>query len=91
MNRQILSSLVLGLSSLASATGTPTAEYDSFTCSLTPYDHGWPSAHVSFSPTVEKLDNGLYEATIYFEGDDCSQFDGASEFKHIGVSPTVVI
>lgn len=76
---------------------TPTANVvstvatDAFTCSLSTFNHGYPSAHVSYAPEVKKLDNGLYEATMYFDGDNCSDFDGASEIKLDGVQPNVVL
>lgn len=41
------------------------------TCSLSAYDHGYPSATVSYEPVIKELEGGLYEAVMHFQGTDC--------------------
>ncbi|ODQ44223.1 hypothetical protein PICMEDRAFT_74831, partial [Pichia membranifaciens NRRL Y-2026] len=60
-------------------------------CSLTPYNHGYPAASVSWGNTVTDLGNGIYEGTMNFQGKDCSQFDNTNEIKIDGGAATVVV
>ncbi|GAV30577.1 hypothetical protein PMKS-004091 [Pichia membranifaciens] len=60
-------------------------------CSLTPYNHGYPAATVSWGKTVKELGNGIYEGTMIFQGQDCSKFDNSKEIKIDGGAAVVVV
>ncbi|KAG0670117.1 hypothetical protein C6P42_004112, partial [Pichia californica] len=61
------------------------------TCSLSTFNHGYPSAIINFAGPVKKLESDLYEATMSFSGTDCSKFNNVEEIKIIGGASSVII
>jgi hypothetical protein len=69
-----------------------TAATNAYACSMNPdFGSQYPPAKVSYSPVVKKVDNNLYQGTMYFNGDNCEDFDNAWEIKLDGVQGNVVV